>query len=72
MTNCWQNFIDWSFPYFKHTRTLLTRLSTTTTFRYVLKDVQAVTGLPLLNGKEITPLAWVITLSIQLMPLGEN
>lgn len=61
---------DWfSVPYFKHASTLLARLSA---FRYVLKDVQAVTGLPLLKGQEITPLAWVITLSIQLMPLGEN
>lgn len=30
------------------------------------------TGLPLVEGKEITPLAWCITLTIQLMPLGET
>lgn len=40
------------------------------TLRYLLKDAQTVTGLPLLDGKEITPLAWAITLTIQLMPLG--
>eukprot|EP00903_Cladosiphon_okamuranus_P019208 g17662.t1 len=38
--------------------------------RYVLKDAQTVTGLPLLEGKEITPLAWCITLTIQLCPLA--
>lgn len=42
------------------------------TCRYILKDAQTVTGLPLLNGKEITPLAWCITLTIQFMPLGER
>lgn len=39
--------------------------------RYFLKDVQTVTGLPLVEENEITPLAWCITLTIQLMPLGE-
>lgn len=39
--------------------------------RYFLKDVQTVTGLPLVEKNEITPLAWCITLTIQLMPLGE-
>lgn len=38
--------------------------------RYLLKDAQTVTGLPLLEGKDITPLAWAITLTIQLMPIG--
>eukprot|EP00752_Nemacystus_decipiens_P008254 g7381.t1 len=38
--------------------------------RYLLKDVQTVTGLPLLDGKDITPLAWCITLTIQFMPLA--
>lgn len=46
--------------------------STRAYLRYVLKDVETVTGLPLLKGKEITPLAWVITLSIQLLPFGET
>ncbi|CAM9406202.1 unnamed protein product [Ectocarpus fasciculatus] len=40
------------------------------TLRYFLKDVQTVTGLPLVEGNEITPLAWCITLTIQLMPLA--
>ncbi|CAM9568100.1 unnamed protein product [Scytosiphon promiscuus] len=38
--------------------------------RYILKEAQTVTGLPLVDGKEITPLAWCITLTIQLMPLA--
>ncbi|CAN0432549.1 unnamed protein product [Ectocarpus sp. 12 AP-2014] len=40
------------------------------TLRYFLKDVQTVTGLPLVEENEITPLAWFITLTIQLMPLA--
>ncbi|CAN0265586.1 unnamed protein product, partial [Pylaiella littoralis] len=42
------------------------------TLRYLFKDVQFLTGLPLVDGKEITPLAWAIALTIQLMPLGAS
>lgn len=39
---------------------------------YVLKDVQRLTGLPLVGeNKEIKPLAWFMTIVVQLMPFGE-
>lgn len=39
--------------------------------RYVLEDVQRLTGLPLVGkNKEIKPLAWFMTIVIQLMPFA--